>query len=89
MEERQLREELARLHERLEQLLRHEPEERDLLSRLMTDLVRLAQGEAVGPETAQSLRAQVAEKVLEFEDRHPRLAGLLRELADALGRVGV
>jgi hypothetical protein len=89
--EESLRELLARVHERLGQSGSIDPESRKLLSALVRDIDRaLGRGgaaSAVG--TAGSHAPRLESLAVRFEADHPGLAEVIREVIDALGRVGI
>ena len=89
MEDRQLREELKALHDKIEDASRREPLDRDAFSNVMTGIVRVSRGEDLGRDEGEHLREQLEEQATEFEARHPRLAGALREVMDVLARLGI
>jgi hypothetical protein len=84
-----LREELKTLHHRLESTLHTTPQGRDSLSLLMTDLVRLYEGEELDPDEGESLKEQLEDQAADFEARHPRLAAVLRDVMDVLAKLGI
>ena len=87
-QEQDLRAELKTLHDHIEAAMHKEPADRDLLSHIMTDLVRVAEGEELHEEESETLKAQLEEKAADFESRHPRTAGVLREVMEVLSRLG-
>ncbi len=88
MNDRDLRAELKELHDRIEASMHKEPLDRDALSHIMTDLVLLAEGKDDEIAEADQLKEQLEEKATDFESRHPKTAGVLREIADVLARLG-
>ncbi len=88
MAEQNLRAELKELHDQLELSMRKDPQDRDVLSHIMTDLVRVAEGEELHEEETETLKEQLEERATDFESRHPRTAGVLREVMDVLSRLG-
>jgi len=89
MKDEDLRSELKQLHDQLTTSLHKEPEEKDVLSHIMTDLVLVAQGEELDGVDSESLKEQLEEKATNFESRHPKAAGVLREVMDVLARLGI
>lgn len=57
-------------------------DKRDYLSELLTGIVK-------GNFADESLGDQLEEQALAFETDHPKLAGALREVMDALQRMGI
>jgi hypothetical protein len=56
---------------------------------MMTDIVRIAAGEEMHPEEGENLRERLEHQASDFEVRHPRMAGILREITDILARLGI
>ena len=87
--EESLRELLARVHERLSQSGSIDEESRKLLGALVRDIGR-ALGEGAGEGGAVGGHAPRLEALaVRFEADHPALAELLRQLTDALGKLGI
>lgn len=84
-----LRSQLAQLHNELEHAKTLAPEERDVFGNLMSDMVKIAQGSEVPEKHRRSLRETLEQKENEFEVDHPRLAGVIRQILDALNRMGI
>ena len=87
--EESLRELLTRVHERLSQSGSIDAESRRLLGALMQDI-----GRALGdtPADNSSVSGQVPRLealAVRFEADHPALAELLRQLTDALAKLGI
>ena len=89
MTEEDLRTELKQLHDQLTASLHKEPLDKDVLSHIMTDLVLVAQGEEIEGVDTESLKEQLEDKAANFESRHPKIAGVLREVMDVLARLGI
>ena len=88
MAEQDLRAELKQLHDQIEASMHKEPLDRDILSHIMTDLVRVARGEKLYGQETESLKDQLEEKATDFESRHPKIAGILREVMEVLSKLG-
>ena len=88
MAEQDLRSELKELHDQLEASLRKAPEDRDILSHIMTDLVRVAEGEKLYGDEPETLKEHLEEKAADFESRHPKAAAILRDVMEVLSRLG-
>ena len=89
MTEENLRAELKALHNEIEAAMHKAPQDRDVLSHIMTDLVRVAQGEDLHPEEGETLKEQLEEHATDFETRHPRTAGIMRDIMDVLSKMGI
>jgi Domain of unknown function (DUF4404) len=72
---------LRRVHEALEKTPALDAEGRRLVQVLASDLER--------QRSTEHLQSGFAELAVSFEARHPLLAGVLREVADMLGKAGV
>ena len=89
MSNQTLREALARLHGELQGATQLDEESTRLLQEIAADVARL-RGGAVGGAGGELPHASRLEALaVRFETGHPTLAANLREIADALGRVGV
>ncbi len=77
------------LHKNLEESGPLDPETRELLGQLDTDLHRLleARKEVEGEE--EGFQERLESLAADFDSRHPQLSAVLRELGDALARVGI
>jgi len=89
MADQDLRQELKELHDQMEASLHKEPLDKDLLGHIMTDLVRIAQGEKLGEEAGESLVEQLEDQAADFDSRHPKIAGILRDIVDILSKLGI
>ncbi|MGH8294593.1 MAG: DUF4404 family protein [Steroidobacteraceae bacterium] len=79
---------LARVHERLRQAGSVDAESRKLLTALVSDIDRaLARGSA--PHAAGSHAPGLESLAVRFEADHPALAEVIRDVIDALVRVGI
>ena len=88
MNDQDLRAELKTLHDQIEAAIHKEPLDKDLLSHIMTDLVRISEGEEPHEYEPDSFKAHIEERATDFESRHPRTAGVLREVMEVLSRLG-
>lgn len=88
MNDQELRAELKELHDRIAASMHKEPLDRDILSHIMTDLVRVAEGEKLYETESDTLKEQLEEKATNFESQHPKTAGVLREVMDVLSKLG-
>jgi len=89
--EESLRELLARVHQRLGQAGSVDAESRKLLATLVRDIDR-ALGPGGAPDAAGAAGAHASRLeslAVRFEADHPGLAEVIREVIDALVRVGI
>ncbi|MFT7301033.1 MAG: chromosome segregation ATPase [Porticoccus sp.] len=89
MANKELRAQLDQLHKELEKANALAPEDRDLFGHLLSDMVRIAQGEEPGVNPKESLRDQLEHKASDFESDHPRLAAIVRQVLDSLNKMGI
>jgi hypothetical protein len=83
---------LERLHERLAQVQRMEPETRAQLTALTRDIERaLEQPEVAGatPALDRESLPRLEALAVRFEADHPAVAQVLRQLNDLLGKAGI
>jgi chromosome segregation ATPase len=85
----ELKRQLNELHKELERAHTLGPEEKDRFGSLMSEMVEIAQGEEGAEETKETLREKLEHKASDFDAEHPRLAGVLRQVIDALGKMGI
>ena len=87
MTEETLRQLLARVHERLSSSSTIDPEARDLLATVMRDIDgALGKGKA---SPGRSPRPRLEALAVRFEDEHPAMAQLLRQIGALLGQAGI
>ncbi len=89
MTNEELQKRLDELHGELEKASTLGSEERDLFSRLMSDIVKIAQGEEPEDKPKETLRDQLEHKASDFESGHPRLAAVIRQVLDSLNKMGI
>ena len=90
MDQKSLRDLVAKLHAQLSDALRADPESRESLSDMMQDINRLIDKPADPPSPAQlSLPGRLERIAVQFEADHPTLAASARRLIDLLGEVGI
>jgi Domain of unknown function (DUF4404) len=90
MDQKSLRDLVAKLHAQLSDALRADPESRESLSDMMRDIHRLIDKPADSPSPAQlSLPDRLERIAVQFEADHPTLAASARRLIDLLGEVGI
>ena len=89
MPKQRLRELVSSLHEELERTPEVDAEGRDLLRGLTGDIEDLVGHDEPPPQSRDSATERVESAALRFEAEHPRVAGILSEIVDALGRLGI
>ena len=89
MSKERLRQLVSSLHDELERTPRVDAEDRDLLRDLTGDIEDLVGHEAPPVDTRDSAAEQLESAAVRLEAEHPRLAGILGEIVDALGRLGI
>ena len=81
-----LRENLRKLHTELASVEELDEDLHTLLRQVADDIENTLGDEAV---EAHSVRAQLEDAAVKFEADHPRLAGILSELADTVNKLGI
>ncbi len=76
---------LKELHKELGATEALDPQSRGLIEQVLNDVDRIEQH----LEPPASIETRLREVVLQFESEHPRLATTVRQLADALGKLGI
>ena len=89
MPKERLRELVNSLHQELERTPQVDAEGRELLRELTDDIETLVGHNVLPAEHRDSASERVENAALRFEAEHPRLAGILGEIVDALGRLGI
>lgn len=89
MSTEQIKSTIRDLHERLEEAGPIDAETRQLLSQLDQDLHRLLAAKVEVQDEEAGFQERLESIAADFDSRHPQLAGILRELGDALARVGI
>jgi hypothetical protein len=91
MDKNSLRERFAKLHAELSAAHRGDPEAHRPLDEILPDIKRLAEHpETLGSGGADSsLPARLERVAVQFEAKHPALAGSVRRIVDLLGEVGI
>ena len=85
--EKNLRELLARLRDRLRHARSVDPDSRENLSAVVGDIDQALGGSARGAASAHAPRLESL--AVRFEADHPGLAEVIREVIDALARAGI
>lgn len=94
MPQKQLREQLARLHNELEKTDTMDGEERQMLLQLMQDIHETLnrtrdQPEVDDSDPADLLAERVNSAMARLEQEHPTMSFTLRRVVDLLGRMGI
>lgn len=84
-----LRERLATLHAELGKTDSVDPESRDLLVALLSDITRVLQGSKRDQTEQESLTERLEEVAVQFEAEHPALGTSVRRVMDALAKAGI
>lgn len=88
MDAEQLKALLQRLHAELEDTSQVDPELRELLGTVDSDIRQILSTDDEGPEPG-SVGERVEAAASSFSVKHPRLESVLLEMAEALGRMGI
>jgi hypothetical protein len=87
MDEKTVRERLAKLHAELDEAHRENPAARDELNQILPEVKRLSE---TGIERSDAaLPARLEKVAVQFEADHPALAGSVRRIVDLLAEVGI
>ncbi|MBS0418720.1 MAG: DUF4404 family protein [Proteobacteria bacterium] len=101
MTDETLRQLLARVHERLSSTRTIDPEAREMLATVMSDIDGALRGDStssdavstvsVSPEArvAATAAPRIEELAVRFEAEHPAIAQLLRQIGALLGQAGI
>ena len=74
------------MHEHLQQQTSLDEQSQELLQQVLRDIKNTSAGEV---ELQQDLSDRIEQQAVEFEQAHPTLAEILRQIMDTLGRIGV
>lgn len=85
MPQRALKEQLEALHATLNTTPELSQEEHELLLQIASDIAQLEGGES----EPSDLSDVIQEQVIRFDQDHPAISEVLRQLTDTLGRIGV
>ena len=85
----ELRSRLAGLHEQLAGTPKVDAESRQMLRTLLTDIERVLDKSEPAAAVEPAHRHRLEEVATRFEADHPSLAGVVRQLVDALGKAGL
>ena len=76
---------LTQVHEHLQQQSSLDEQSQKLLQQVLIDVQSASEGE----ELQQDLSERIEQQAVQFEQAHPTLAEILRQIMDTLGRIGV
>ena len=76
---------LTQVHEHLQQQSSLDEQSQKLLQQVLMDVQSASEGE----ELQQDLSERIEQQAVQFEQAHPTLAEILRQIMDTLGRIGV
>jgi hypothetical protein len=86
---------VSRIHQLLSELRRElgdtsglAADERAAIGRIAEELGRIAQDQPAAGAT-ESVLGELRDRTLRLESEHPRLAAVLGQVADALGKLGI
>jgi hypothetical protein len=88
MADKKLHQLLTQVHEQLQQQDSLDDESQALLQKVLSD-VQTASGAGNLDEAQQDLSERIEQQAVQFEQAHPTLAEILRQIMDTLGRIGV
>jgi hypothetical protein len=91
MDQKSLRERLAKLHADLANEHQQDPATRQSLGEILPDLKRIVDqpAGAAAPSVDKSLPERLERVAVQFEAEHPTLAASARRLIDLLNEVGI
>ena len=87
--DKEIRERLASLHTELARTSAVDPQARELLITLLSDITRLLGSSARETDEERSLAERLDELAVQFEAEHPALGTALRQVVDTLGKAGI
>ena len=88
MSDEKLHQLLNQVHEQLKQQDSIDGESQALLQQVLTD-IKVASRPDNTDDIPQDLSDRIEQQAVEFEQAYPTLAGVLRQIMDTLGRIGV
>ena len=91
MDQKTLRERLAKLHAELANAHKQDPATRESLGEILPDVKRMVDQTAgtAASSVDKSLPERLERVAVQFEAGHPRLAASARQLIDLLSEVGI
>ena len=88
MADEKLHQLLTQVHEQLQQQDGLDEQSQVLLQQVLSD-VKDASGSGDLDDIQQDLSDRIEQQAVQFEQAHPTLAEILRQIMDTLGRIGV
>ena len=85
MPQETLKQQLQQLHTELQQHPQLDNESQQLLKTIAADIA----DQSGRGESNEDLSEQVQQQAIRFEQEHPTLSEILRQIVDTLGRIGV
>ncbi|WP_420592330.1 DUF4404 family protein [Bacterioplanoides sp.] len=85
MPQETLKQQLQQLHDALQQHPQLDDESQQLLKTIADDIA----GQSGAAQPDEDLTEQVQQQAIRFEQEYPTLSGILRQIVDTLGRIGV
>lgn len=85
----ELRERLASLHTELARTSAVDPQARELLIQLLSDITRLLGSPDAETDEHRSVTERLDELAVQFEAEHPSLGAAVRQVADTLSKAGI
>jgi Domain of unknown function (DUF4404) len=85
MADEKLHQLLTQVHDQLQQQHSLDDESQILLQQVLLDVKEASETE----ELHQDLSERIEQQAVQFEQAHPTLAEILRQIMDTLGRIGV
>jgi hypothetical protein len=80
---------LSELHQELEAGTDIDAATKDSLRGALDEIQTAIGADDVGPPVIDEVQTQLGESAVEFQAEHPRVARLLSEVADTLGKLGI
>ncbi len=87
MADKKLHQLLLQVHEQLQQQEDLDSESQELLQQVLAEVKTVSTG--APEELSQDLSDRIEQQAVQFEQAHPTLAEILRQIMDTLGRIGV
>lgn len=88
MSDTKLHELLTQVHEQLKQQDSIDDESQALLHQVLSDVNTVSSSEN-SDDLEQDITDRIEQQAVQFEQEHPTLAEILRQIMDTLGRIGV
>ena len=85
-----LKQQIAELRKELEYAGETDVHVKDMFGSLMKDIVVIASEAPEAEEVdAEGVKAQLEQQATDFENRHPRVAAVMRHIMDLLAKMGI